>query len=344
MTDLSTRTLSIDAIRALATRVLAGAGMDARGAALLAEIVTRSECEGPRSHGLRMLPVYVQSFSSGYANPAAHPRFERLAPGVLRGDGDNGYYQIAATAARETLIDMARTQGIAALSCANCHHLGGLRYDTEPLAEAGLVALGVVNSLSMVVPQGGVRPVFGTNPMSFACPRPQGAPIVWDQAASTVALMDIKMASAEGHALPHAAGLDARGNPTTDPDAILETRSLLPFGAHKGAAIAFMIEVLGAALAGGTLSVDNAQREAHGALNIKGGATLIAIDPTRFGHAGFDDYIRRICEEIEGNGSARVPGDGRLAKRAAAADGVPVSAALLAELGYDDAAAQGQAS
>ncbi|UWQ79067.1 Ldh family oxidoreductase [Leisingera sp. S132] len=333
MTPVSTKTLSLGDVRALAKSVLVSAGMDAAGSDLIAEIVTCSERDGPRSHGLRMLPVYAQSFTSGYANGAAVPKIEKIAPGVLRGDADNGYYQIAAAAARQELIALARETGIAAFTCANCHHLGGLRFDTEPLAEAGLVALAVINSLSMVVPQGGVRPVFGTNPMSFACPRAGAAPVVWDQAASMVALMDIRMAAAEGHELPRPAGLDPDGNPSTDPNAILETRSLLPFGEHKGAAIAFMIEVLGAALAGATLSVDNQERESFSALNIKGGATLIAIDPERFGNAGFDGYITRICAEIEGNGAARVPGDGRLRKRAAAeADGVEVSTGLLAQL------------
>lgn len=333
MTDIPTTTLSIDEVRALAKAVLVKAGMDEHGSDVLADIVTRSERDGPRSHGLRMLPVYVQSFDSNYANTAANPTITRLAPGVLSGDGDNGYFQIVVNKAREDLIAAAKENGIAALTCSNCHHLGGLRFDTEPLAEAGLVALGVVNSLSMVVPQGGQRPVYGTNPMSFACPREGAAPIVWDQASSVVALMDVRMAAAEGHDLPLPGGLGADGQPTTDPNAILETRSLLPFGEHKGAAIAFMVEVLGAALAGGTLSVDNAEREAHGALNIKGGATLIAIDPTRFGHSGFNDHIARICAEIEGNGDARVPGDGRLSKRSTALDqGVTVATELLNQL------------
>lgn len=333
MTDISTKTLSLQEVRELAKSVLVAAGMDDTGSDMIAEIVVKSERDGPRSHGLRMLPVYAQSFTSGYANPAAHPTFERIAPGVLRGDADNGYYQIAAAAARDELIAMARENGIAAFTCANSHHLGALRFDTEPLAEAGLVALAVVNSLSMVVPQGGVRPVFGTNPMSFACPRDGMEPIVWDQASSTVALMDIRMAAAEGHELPRPAGLAPDGQPSADPNAILETRSLLPFGEHKGAAIAFLIEVMGAALAGGTLSVDNAEREAHGALNVKGGATLIAIDPTRFGNAAFNDYVTRICAEIEGNGTARIPGDGRLKNRAASQDGgVSVSTELLSQL------------
>lgn len=330
---METTVISLDEVRALAKAILINAGMSDHGSDVLAELVYKSERDGPRSHGLRMLPVYVQSFTSGYANPDANPTIVETAPGVLRGNGDNGYFQIVAEQARTQLIEMARKNGIAAFTCANCHHLGGLRFDTEPLAEAGLVALGVVNSLSLVVPHGGSTPVFGTNPMSFSCPREGAAPIVWDQASSVVALMDVRMAAAEGHDLPVHGGLDREGNPTKDPNAILDTKSLLPFGAHKGSAIALMIEILGAALAGGTLSVDNADREAHGALNIKGGATLIAIDPARFGNPGFNDYVSRVCSEIDGNGDARVPGDGRLAKRAAAGkEGVAVSNDLLGQL------------
>lgn len=330
---METTILSLDEVRALAKAILSHAGMNDSGSDVLAELVYKSERDGPRSHGLRMLPVYEQSFSSGYANPDAKPTVTETAPGVLRGNGDNGYYQIAADLARDPLIAMARKNGIAAFTCANCHHLGGLRFDTEPLAEAGLVALGVVNSLSMVVPHGGVRPVFGTNPMSFACPRNGQPPIVWDQASSVVALMDVRMAAAEGHELPMDGGLGLDGNPTNDPNAILETKSLLPFGQHKGSAIAMLIEILGAALAGGTLSIDNENREAHGALNIKGGATMIAIDPAKFGNSGFNDYVARICAEIDGNGQARVPGDGRLAKRTASeAEGVAVSNDLLEQL------------
>ena len=333
MIDISTTTLSLEEIRDLARSVFMGAGMDEHGSEILAELVRMTERDGLRSHGLRMLPIYVQSFSSGYANPSANSTVERVAPSVLRGDGDNGYYQLVAAMARDELIAMTRENGIAAFTCANCHHLGALRFDTGPLAEAGLVALGVVNSLSMVVPQGGVRPVFGTNPMSFACPRNGAGPVIWDQASSMVALMDIRMAAAEGHDLPHPAGLDTDGQPSTDPKAILKTGILLPFGEHKGAAIAFLIEILGAALAGGTLSIDNADREAHGALNIKGGATMIAIDPARFGNSVFNDYVSRVCAEIEGNGSARVPGDGRLKNRAASeAEGVHVSTELLMQL------------
>ena len=276
---MDTKTISLKQVRALAKTWLVSAGMDARGSDVLADLVTMSERDGPRSHGLRMLPFYKQSFECGYANPAAKPTAERMAPGVLRGDGDNGYFQIAMEAARPQLIDMARDQGIAGFTCANCHHLAALRFDTMALADEGLVAIAMVNALKLIVPHGGDKPIFGTNPMSFACPRDGADPIVWDQSSSVVALMDIKMAAAEGHMLEVYGGLDADGNGTKDPKAITETLSLLPFAEHKGTGIAMMVEILCAALAGGTLSMDTDEKDALGALNIKPGVTVIAIDP-----------------------------------------------------------------
>ncbi|MEO0751750.1 MAG: Ldh family oxidoreductase, partial [Pseudomonadota bacterium] len=276
---MDTTTITLDQVRGLAKSWLTGAGMDDRGSDVLADLVTMSERDGPRSHGLRMLPFYKQSFECGYANPAANPRVERVAPGVLRADGDNGYFQIAMEAARPKLVEVARDQGIAGLTCANCHHLAALRFDTMALADEGLIAIAVVNALKLIVPHGGDKPIFGTNPMSFACPRAGADPIVWDQSSSVVALMDIKMAAAEGHALDVYGGLDADGNITKDPVAITETLSLLPFAEHKGTGIALMVEILGAALAGGTLSMDTEEKDALGALNVKPGVTVIAIDP-----------------------------------------------------------------
>ncbi|MEL6954866.1 MAG: Ldh family oxidoreductase [Pseudomonadota bacterium] len=327
--------LSIAELDAFARDYLTASGADAKNAAALAELVAKSERDGPKSHGLAMLPRYRQSFESGYANPAASPQITQIAPSVLRGDGDNGYYQLASAEARAPLIALAQETGLAGFTCANCHHLAALRFDTEALAEAGLIAICVVNSLALIVPHGGQKPVFGTNPMSFACPRPGRAPIVWDQSSSVVALMDIKLAAQRGEKLEAPGGLDASGRPTTDAAAINDTLSLLPFAAHKGTGIALMVEILGAALAGGRLSTQTEEKDGFGALNVKPGVTMIALDPARWGHDGFAEAVAQIVEAIEAEPGARVPGDGRLAKRATAeAGGIPVDDALLKSLGY----------
>jgi delta1-piperideine-2-carboxylate reductase len=329
----STKSLTLEAVRVLAKSVLVSSGMDDHGSDVIADLVTMSERDGPRSHGLAMLPRYVQAFRSGYANGAARPTVERIAPGVLRGDGDNGFYQIASNLARPQLIEAARENGIAGFTCANVHHLAALRFETEALAREGLIGISVVNSLALIVPHGGDKPVFGTNPMSFACPRDRAEPVVWDQSSSVVAFMDIKLAAAEGHELPVPGGLDRQGRITTNATEICETASLLPFAGHKGTGIALMVEILAAALAGGTLSTNSTEKDSFESFNVKPGVTTIAIDPSKWGNPAFLAQVGRVVSQIDAMPGARVPGDGRLKRRSATAwAGITISGELWEQL------------
>jgi LDH2 family malate/lactate/ureidoglycolate dehydrogenase len=62
-----------------------------------------------------------------------------------------------------------------------------LWHEVEALAEQGLVGIAVLNSKSFVVHHGAKSGteddmVYGTNPMAFAFPRPDGLPpLLWDQ-------------------------------------------------------------------------------------------------------------------------------------------------------------------
>ena len=52
--------------------------------------------------------------------------------------------------------------------------------DVEPLARDGPVALALVNSMACVVPSGGTKALFGTNPIASAAPRAGHDPLVFD--------------------------------------------------------------------------------------------------------------------------------------------------------------------
>ena len=89
--------------------------------------------------------------------------------------------------------------------------------------------------MSYVAPAGGTKPLYGTNPMSFAWPRDGGRPpLVFDQASSASARGEIMIHQRDGEPLPEGWGIDTDGNPTTDPAAAL-AGAQLPFGGYKGA-------------------------------------------------------------------------------------------------------------
>ncbi|MCP5366860.1 MAG: Ldh family oxidoreductase [Hyphomicrobiales bacterium] len=322
-------TLSVDQVRDLAARCLAGNGCDDANAAAVADTITRAEADGCASHGLFRLPGYVASLRSGKVNGAARPRVEAIAPAVLRVDGDGGYAPLAHERSREPIAAMARESGVAAVALVNTHHFAALWAEVEPLAEMGLVAMAMTAYKPAMAPFGAREPLFGTNPMAFGFPRGGGAPpMVFDQASAAMARGEVMIAARDGHDLPPGVGLDRDGKPSTDPNAVLEG-VMLPFGGYKGSAIAMMVELLCAGLIGERFSFEAAQADNNDGGPPRGGEFILAMDPDRFGDASWHDHAETFFARYAALDGARLPGARRHAKRAKLArSGVRVPADL----------------
>lgn len=319
---------------ALLTRIFIANGTSAQVADILARNCAGAERDGAMSHGLFRMPGYVSTLRSGWVDGRAEPLVEDAGASFLRVDAANGFTQPALAAAAPGAIEKARATGACVVAIRRSHHFAALWPDVEPFAQAGLVAIAMVDSMAVVVPPGGKHPVYGTNPLAFAAPREGGRIVVFDQAVSVLAHGDVQIAAREGHALPEGAGVDAAGQPTRDPQAVLDGGALLPFGGHKGAAIAMMIEIMAAALTGGNYSHEVDWSAHPGAQTPCTGECLILIDPARGGSAaGFAARVEQLVDALRAAGQERMPGDRRFAARARAMrDGVPVSEEMLARL------------
>lgn len=309
------RVLAPSQLQAWIARILGAHGAGAGAAAAVAEVVAAAERDGAHSHGVFRMPGYVSSLRAGWVDGAAVAEVAVMAPGLLAVDARNGFAQPALAAARGRLIEMARSQGVAVAAIRNSHHFAALWPDVEPLAEAGLVAIAMCNSRSLVVPFGGRTALFGTNPMAFACPRASGPPLVWDQASSVMAHGDVLIARREGRSVPAGTGVDAHGASTTDPARILDGGALSTFAGHKGSAVALMVELLAAGLTGGAFGFEDGSAGVEGAATSRGGEFVLAMDPARL-TPGFGGRVEALLGEILGNGVARLPGARRLVHRA----------------------------
>ena len=324
-----TKNLTLDEVFSLAFSVLTRSGVDEDGAKILAERIVDAERDGPASHGLAMLPSYVSSLKCKRANGKAKPSWEMITPSLLSVDGDNGFAPVALTKSLDSFKDMVSKSGIAALLLRNSHHISALRSDVERLALTGILAITCITTRCWMVPWGGNKKIFGTNPMAFACPRNDRPPIVWDQASSVMAISDIRMAAEKGQVFEQPIGLDSLGRSTCDAKLVAESNTVLPFAQHKGSAIALMIEILAGALTGGHFSLEDDSPHIPGAASANGGQIVIAIDPKVAYGGGFCERLEPLLAGFESNGSARIPGDGRLERsREATKDGVSVSSNL----------------
>ena len=144
---------------------------------------------------------------------------------------------------------------------------------------------------------------------------------------------DVQIARREGRQLPPGTGVDRDGNPTTDPNAVLEGGALLPFGGHKGSSIAMMMEIMGAALAGSDYSFEIDWSNHPGAATPHGGQTYILVDPKRGAVNSFADRLEVLIAEVRDAGQSRLPGDRRYGnRRDSLANGIPIDEAALIEI------------
>ncbi len=316
--------MSLAEAGALVACVFERAGCRPAVAASVARALVAAEADGLKGHGLSRIPTYLAMLTSGKVDGRAVPAIARTAPAVLAVDAALGYAYPAIDLALGELPAVTRSQGIAAASIARSNHCGAAGLHVERLAEQGLVALFFANTPGAMAPWGGREATFGTNPIAFAAPLAGRPPVVVDLSLSKVPRGSVMTARQKGEPIPEGWALDREGRPTTDAGAAL-AGTMLPMADAKGAALAFMVEALAAALVGARFAF-----EASSFLDGEGappatGQLIIALDPGALGHQGFGERMATLAAAIERQQGARLPGSRRLQLRAkSAADGIPV--------------------
>lgn len=324
-----TRTLTIDQIEDLSLRALMAAGTSAENARPLARATAATEADGVASHGLAYIPIYCEHVQCGKVDGLATARLEQTRPGVIRVDAATGFAHPAIDLGFESLIPLAREQGVAALAIRNSYNCGVLGYHTYRLAEAGLLGIGFTNAPASIAPSGGAAPVVGTNPFSIAAPGEGGPALLIDQSASTIAKSEVMKHAREGKPIPEGWALDPDGNPTTDPEVGLKG-SMAPSGGYKGVGVALLVETMAAAMTGATLGKDASPFSGTKGGPPKTGQFFLAIDPEATSGGAFAARMAALAGAIHAQEGAHLPGDGRAAKRAAAKEnGVAVNVATL---------------
>ncbi len=242
--------VSARALEDFARRVLRAVGLSEADAATVAWALIQANLEGVDTHGVSRLGLYARRTLAGLANPRPTLRWSQPAPGIKTLDADNALGPVAALAAMDAAISLARTQGIGMVTVAHTNHAAALSAYVERAAEAGCIAMMVCNTPSAMPPWGGREAFLGTNPLAFAAPvSEEQAPVVVDMATTIVARGNIIMAARQGQAIPEGWALDASGQPTTDAQAAL-AGAVLPMAGAKGYALALMVEILAAIISG----------------------------------------------------------------------------------------------
>ncbi|WP_323121411.1 malate/lactate/ureidoglycolate dehydrogenase [Burkholderia alba] len=323
-----------DPLRAFVSAVWQQAGSHEREADLVAGHLVAANLAGHDSHGVGMIPSYVKSWREGQLQLNRHARIVRDGGAVLTLDGERGFGQVIAHETMTHGIERAKRLGLCALGLRDTHHLGRIGHWAEQCARAGLVSFHFVNVPGdlLVAPLNGTDPRFGTNPFCAAYPRSGKPPIVLDFATSAIAYGKTRVAYNQKRRVRDGVLIDHAGRPTDDPAVMHEAPfgALLPFGLHKGYALAAMCEIFGGALVGGRTTYRDTLQTTSAIVN---GMLSVLIDPAAFDAANAeqeaDAFVAWAKASPPADGAAvLMPGEPEEASRAArGAYGIPIDPA-----------------
>lgn len=338
------RTFSAENLRAQSAAVLAAAGSSAEEARTVAANLVAANLSGHDSHGVGMIPRYVDAVLEGGLRPNARAEVTLDGATLLSMDGRRGYGQVVGEQAMTLGMARAKELGSCILALANAHHLGRIGHFAEMAVAHGLVSIHFVNVLSrpVVAPWGGADGRYGTNPCCIGVPLKGRDPFVLDFATSRVAQGKMRVAHNEGRQVGPGHLIDEQGRPTTDPGVVVVPQAnglfgaLMAFGEHKGYGMAVACELLGGALTGG----GTWHRPADDARAVLNGMLTILIDPKKLGtRESFDqealafvDWLKR-SPPAPGTDGVRIAGEPERASRLQREqEGIEIDAATWGEI------------
>lgn len=336
MSDATTP-VDADRLNAFCRSALERLGVPSDQAATIADSLVDANLQGIDSHGIVRLPQYAGRIRGGGLRPTTELVTIVDRPSVVVIDANDGFGQVAATAAMGRAIERAKDRGIAAAAVRRSNHVGVMGYYSRMAVEHGMIGFAVSGAAPGIAPWGGAEALLGSNPWSIAYPT-RGEPLVVDIANGVVIAGKLRAAEQRGETIPLGWALDQDGRPTQDPAAGL-AGSLLPFGGAKGAGLTLAWEVLASVLTGASFSRDVPELT-NPVVPQRLGHLFLAIRVEDF--MPLDEFVERIdrllaaiesSRPVAGGPTVRIPGRrGAWSRAERRTSGVPLPAGLRATL------------
>ncbi len=285
-------------LREIAASILEAAGAFAQEVTIVSDALVDANLDGHDSHGIVRIPEYVGWMEQGLIRNGAqiHVAHEAEAFAVI--DGNWGWGQVVGRQAMEIAIRKAAKAGVCVVSARRCGHLG--RAGDYPLmaAQRGMAAIIFLNTHGvgrLVAPWGGRERRLSANPIALSVPRSSSEPILVDISTCAIAAGKVRVAQHSRRNLPENCVIDAEGRPTTNPADFYgpPEGALLPFGGHKGYALALLSDILAGAISGAGCSRPDASRVANSFL-------AVVLDISQFrGRQAFDADVNRLVDYVK---------------------------------------------
>lgn len=309
--------IHLDTIFWVSKEILMATGVSQKDAEYIAETIRYANLLGLHTHGIGRVPLYIKRIKAKSLAPNVDMQVLRDEAAFALIDAGNGFGQIAAGKALDIGINKARNHGISCVGVRNSNNFGAAGFFGRCAAESGLICLIFANAAPAVAPPGGIKPIFGTNPLCFALPGSQSnLPLVFDMATTVAARGKIRLAAKKGEKIPLDWAVDAQGKPTDNPNEALKG-TLLPIGGYKGFGLSMIVDVLAGMLTGAAFGGSVRQLSDTSAPS-NSGNLFIFLDPKAF--LCEEAYMERLNQLVYNaracgpEGKIYLPGDSYIEK------------------------------
>jgi uncharacterized oxidoreductase len=259
-------------LKEIGIALLEAAGASHSEAEAVATGCVNANLAGHDSHGIIMVPNYIDRIKVGHIVPGAKWTIVQESPTTTVIDGHWGFGYVVTREAMRLTIEKAKKSNVAAATVFRQSHIGRLAAYPLMAIEEGMIGLITADSgrsPKIVAPFGGREARLGTNPISIAVPSDLDGPLYLDMATSAVAFGKVSLAASRGEKIPMGWIVDSEGRQTTDPKGLKPggQGALLPLGGtegYKGSGLAVMVEILCGLLTGLGFGVEPTGRHNDG--------------------------------------------------------------------------------
>ena len=314
-----------DLIEAFMRDTFVAYGVPLEDAKICTAVLLESDRRGIESHGCnRFKPIYLDRIDAGILRPVTDYEVIKETPTTLVADAHDGMGMVASHKAMVSIIEKAKTYGLAMAAVRNSSHYGIAGYWASMATDAGMIGITGTNARPSIAPTFGVENMLGTNPLTIGLPTDEAFPFILDCATSISQRGKIEYYARNGQDTPAGMVIGRDGSAMTDSPAILKgltdgTAALAPLGGigeelagYKGYGYATVVEILSAALQAGSFLKTLVDKDASG--NRKPyhlGHFFLVIDPEAFlGQESFRKTAGDILRELRA--SEKAPGQERI--------------------------------
>ena len=350
--DPNAKYVDIDTLRNFATDVFMAMGYPEEAAQLSVDVLMTADLRGIESHGVGRLKYYYDRLKAGRHLPHMDYEVIKDNPCTAVWDAHHGSGHAISYKAMEAAIEKAKVYGLGAVTVRNSTHFGIAGYYSIMATKENMIGITTTNARPSICPTWGVKPMLGTNPLTFGFPTDEEFPFVLDCATSIIQRGVIEYYDRAGKVTPEGYVIGNDGEYRTDTHEMLDDfekgkAAFLPLGGkgedyagYKGYGYATVVEMFSAVLSGGSFLWDLVGLTETGEkTHFKLGHTFIAINPEFF--MGIDvakQTAGEICRQLRA--ATLAPGAERIwtagekefeAEKRVRAEGVPFNEGLQGE-------------